>query len=322
MPRCAPPMISSPPGQSLTSCFSELLASLQATSHKGCLRRADYTRNLNQTGADASVSQLPMYVLHVASLWQRHEFMESQLAALGAADVTWVLCADRIDVERLSANERQCMYPCMQANEFTLYNGSYPWLLSNGTLSLALKHKLAHLDIARRGVPGIVLEDDALVSTDFWLRLSHHHVPKNADIFWLASHTERRYTGNAFGAGHAIAVKARGAAHEAVYARNASAPPRILGGTAYIIWPSGAEQSASQPITTAADIALSYHVRPGAFYGPAVGDVIADGSCCASTGDLLVQRPPVRQYGPHTWLITPLGMRDRATAKLGGNTHY
>ena len=96
--------------------------------------------------------RFPVYVLHAPWLVRRHAHMRRQLVGIGAADVTWVTCSNRDDVSALSPAQRACAYPCVQMNRYAEIDRStgFANTLSNGTVSLALKHKMAAWDMLRR----------------------------------------------------------------------------------------------------------------------------------------------------------------------------
>ena len=141
----------------------------------------------------------PIYVMNTPELARRRAFMRSQLARLGARDVTWVLCGNRDEIEAFSPALRRCVYPCVQLNmlnmrpKWPLRPSTQP--MSNGTLSLALKHKLAASHILTRRLPcALLLEDDAVLpwrrADMFWralARIAALDASVPMDIFWLGS---------------------------------------------------------------------------------------------------------------------------------------
>ena len=79
----------------MRDCFGATLRSLVADD---CMVRTSHT-DCEDDGAPCMrhLTQLPIYVLHARHA-ARHEFMSEQLAAIRAADVTWVICANAAEV--------------------------------------------------------------------------------------------------------------------------------------------------------------------------------------------------------------------------------
>ena len=111
--------------------------------------------------------------------------MSDQLAAIRAADVTWVICANAAEVRALDDERRRCVHPCLR--------GGKGGLLSNGTLSLALKHRIASTDLLRRNLPSaLVFEDDATVPPDLWSQMHRYRsLPTDAAIFYVGVAIDR-----------------------------------------------------------------------------------------------------------------------------------
>lgn len=174
------------------ACFNAVLRHLASTP-PDCLMRANYTANA--TSHPSPYSHFPVYVMHAPWLHARHAFMERQLQVLGAADVTWVLCSNRNEVDALSPSQRECAYPCVQLGRYYDMNATTgnPIWLTNGTISLALKHKLAAWDMHERGVRhALMLEDDAILPPLLWPSLHYlARVPLHIDIFWMGSYSSR-----------------------------------------------------------------------------------------------------------------------------------
>ena len=225
--------------------------------------------------------------------------MHRQLIRLHAGDVTWVLCAGREVVAALDAANRTCLHPCNEQNEL-----SNQVRLHDGTISLALKHKLACLDMLRRGLASaLVLEDDAMLPATMWESLAQMDIPRDADIFWVGSYASSAK--GSFGTEqHPEAPGVRDAPAR-VHRRNSSRYPHALGAVGYVVFPVGAWISSSQPVTAPADYALSVFGRR---------------RCASDLIDLYMLRAPPNQYGPASWLVWPVPDGKRPTG-FGGGTH-
>ena len=198
--------------------------------------------------------------------------METRLVEAGTtANVTWVLCANREDIEAMSVPLRRCL-----VQERTLAPGSLQ--MANGTLSLAFKHLLVYEDIRSLGLSAaLVLEDDAAIPPSFWAQLTHPSatVPPDADIFWLGGGhrnanlgTHRSLSGSQY-CGDALALKRlAGAPYRplrpgtptplyCVYQREWHKPPAFIGAHAYIMTARGAESFRGWPVRGPADLVLS-----------------------------------------------------------------
>ena len=168
-------------------------------------------------------------------------------------------------------------------------------MLSNGTLSLALKHRLAHWDIYRRQLPAaLVVEDDALLAPDLWQRLAQYRPPVDADLFFLGSYSQNRNPRMTLSAAQAVAGSS-----PAVHCRAAGdGEPYILGTVAYVVFARGAA-ALQRPVVAEADVDLSLLSTPR--------------PRCASGGRRLRAAPssecavaaPPRQCGPSQWLVWP-----------------
>lgn len=343
------------------ACFSDVLAELSAGS---CMVRSDYSAaNSSSSAATLQRSLLlprfPVYVLHAPWLRGRHAHMRMQLVRLAAADVTWLTCANRDDVNAMSPQQRACAYPCVQLNRYFIKNTTTntPVALANGTISLALKHKLACYDMLRRGLTAaLILEDDAVLQPDLWAQMARLHIPADADMVWLGSYSRRTNVGTLVDhprvplpaatasptpATPATAPSDRGskvgdvAVRDVdgkppieVHRREAQKFPPILGAVGYVMLASGARLVATEPVTTAADIAISFYPRPAvnhtvgmahhhahAAHAHALGGAagggghmrtFADGTCEDADGRVYVQQPPPRQYAPREWILWPV----------------
>ena len=87
--------------------MSCLPAALEALTHGGCMERASFL----QDSDSQPIASLPVYVAHAGRLRRRRRFVRAQLRALGAPDVTMVLCADAEEVARLTVTQRRCLHP-------------------------------------------------------------------------------------------------------------------------------------------------------------------------------------------------------------------
>ena len=85
--------------------------------------------------------------------------------------------------------------------------------------------------------------------------------------------------------------------------RNSSMFPPIFGAVAYVLFHSGARLAAHEPVTTAADIAISFFARPGISHTIGVpkgskgghGRTFEDATCEAADGTFYQQRTPPEQ---------------------------
>ena len=82
-----------------------LAAALEALTRGGCMERASFLQG------SQPIASLPVYVAHASRLRRRRRFVRAQLRALGAPDVTMVLCAGAEEVARLSVAQRRCLNP-------------------------------------------------------------------------------------------------------------------------------------------------------------------------------------------------------------------
>ena len=277
-------------------CFQQALSGL---ANQTCLHRVSYTCHRGNSSALQPTRwpclrpllTIPIYVLHAPWLHAREMNMRKQLAAIAAADVTWVKCINNDTVSALSIWQRSCLYPCPGVTRYTSFSqdGS-PMPMSNRTLSLALKHKLAYWDMLERHLPAaLVLEDDAAVPADLWAQLGQFHVPTDASIFWLGS----------FGTRGTLSrhPQVQGDPMK-LHRRNASRFPRFLDGLSYIIFEHGAKQM-MQPVLAPAGIGISYFNELDAGYR-------LDKTTCTDRRPLRLEVPPI-QYGPPAprWISWP-----------------
>ncbi|KAL3932269.1 MAG: hypothetical protein SGPRY_000775 [Prymnesium sp.] len=250
--------------------------------------------------------QIPIYVLHSPFLHDRRNFMLDQLSGICTRDVTWVTCIERATIDLLDWEQRHCLMPCEAIT--TYFNPEGKAHLANGTVSLALKHKAAYLNIEKRRLTrALVLEDDAVLPPRLWDILAAASVPADAQLFFLGSYGT--WSGNSLGTqAIRLGVDARLVNQDLdknpplvpVLKRNATTYPSILGGVGYIVYQSGAKFLSRLPVVAPADIGMTF-VEQTPHQQPA--------SC-----DGFSLHVPLPQYGVARWIIWP--------AKLKGGTHH
>ena len=257
------------------------------------------------------INTLPVYVLHassVKSIAYRKQMMLERIRKLQAPDVTFVECLDRRDIVRFAAAERECLY-VPTPNPF---DPLHP-VLSNGTLSLAMKHKSAYLDIWQRGLDAaIVLEDDANVRDSLWKTLRGYRIPQDAHVFYLGSYTGSptwnvlRYEWSVNGTRSPYKV------HPHICEKNSNCPgakdARMFGAVAHIAFAQGA-RALLRTIRAAADTGFSLLSCPGSEHQPVAGPHPC--AFCMPLG--------TRAYGPKTWLVTPNGRYGNFSHKGGSH---
>lgn len=254
--------------EATTTPFATCLSSLIRV---GCIQR------LPRAGA-ATAAAYPVYALVSRNLPERWSRLQARLNLLGGDDIHLITCADRQDVDALSAAERRCLHP-----EYVVTRrwGHRALGLSNGTISLALKHQIAYSEVVRRGLPAaLVVEDDAAVPPDLWRRVSEYAMPADAAVFYLGS-----YSANPRG-GTLHTEPALPGTSPAVHRRRNGTEPHIIGTLAYLVFQRGAKALLS-PVRVEADLALSL-----------LGPSRPCGSPCPI-------RAPREQYGPRQWLVAP-----------------
>ncbi len=256
--------------------------------------------------------------------------MMERLAAVGAPDLTLLTCANREDVDALSASDRNCLHP-----EYVVTHWSCCWSrktrcdqprcatgMRNGTLSLALKHQLAYRDVVRRGLArALILEDDSHLPSDMWASLAPYMraLPAEWHVFFAGSYSRNPRGGTLRDEptlpspdDAAPRVHVRGAE-----ARNGTRPA-IVGSNAYVVTAEGA-RLLLQPVRAETDIQLSLlspsplckRTTPWCY--PAV---TTQRHCGEPRADCPITPPP-RQYGPSRWLVwqDPTA-RDRSSHEL------
>ena len=267
-------------------CFTSTLHAL-TNRPSGCMRRTNLAR-----GDVHQSFYLPIYATVVpVRLRERMEALERRLAALGSPSVTFIECANREDVAALSAEERMCVHP----RYFRMDLRGIPEELSNGTLSLSLKHALAYFDVVHRDLPAaLVLEDDAMVPASLWRQLAAYHVPCDASIFWLSAYRNNMGTFSLAGAAFRPVQPSAEAVHipdgPTIYRRleNNSEYPVIISAAGYIIFARGARLMMTHPVYAPADVAISCLTPQCMGSGP------------KATFEL---RAPSGQYGPGRWFF-------------------
>ena len=260
----------------------------------------------------SALLQMPIYIMHAPVLKHRHDHMRQQLVNLHAVDVTWVYCANKEDlsVSNLGAEHRRCLHPCMAPTHWTKVNTTTGAQLPmpEGTLSLAVKHKLAQYDMLRRWLPSaLLLEDDAVLPADLWSSLARFALPADADIFYLGSYSSRTSAGTL---SEHPRVASKQESSLSLHWRDASRFPAILGTIAYVLFASGARRLTSQPVLANADIAVS-------FFPFMRGAGEAEARCVSHGVNFTLDAPPT-QVGPARWLVWPASK----AVIGGGGTHH
>lgn len=283
------------------ACFDSALARLSS----GCLHHRSF---VHPDVVQPLVSlHMPIYLLSVPWLESRLKQMEVRLTALGSPDVTLVWCANREDVEELSSESISCLHPRYITTKFSRkpsggeYFNAAPdprsngLQLLNGTLSLALKHKIAYRDMLQRRLrAALVLEDDATVPRTLWQTLSTYQVPLDADVFYCGSYSSRATVATL-----RSSARVNGTAGPPVMKRVPMDGNPIIGANAYIIFASGAKTMLQQPVLAEADIALS---------------LLTPTTLCGAHSPGCPIAVPRRQYGPDRWLVGQ-------DSSGGGRTH-
>ena len=298
-------------------CYERGLASIAGPD---CFERTSYVDH-SANGLQHLV-QVSLYVVHAPWLRTRRQRMEVQLKEMNARDVTWVVCVNRDDVRNFTVWQRRCVHPCFRVTRYQPHmdpeNASSPATdISNGTLSLVLKHRLAMWDMLRRSLPAaLLLEDDAQFppvtppyGSSLWDKLALYKLPPDAGIFFVGSYAATRTAVGTLG--HPPHQLVEGTPRTApLWRRNMSAFPMAIGSTAYMLLPRGARRLRYPP-TVQADLAVSlfpdkYGSRaPGVCLDatPLPPGVTEHGVCkfrgCAHL------RVPQPQYSPPRWVIHP-----------------
>ena len=298
------------------NCYEERLRSVVARD-PGCLHHASYSTSnaVEMTIEDGWLrsSQLPIYVIHAPLLRDREASMRTQLIGLRAADVTWVHCINKRDVSEFSAEDWGCLHPCHAVSRYTKVANRTLQPMAHGTLSLALKHKLAYFDMLRRKLQAaLVLEDDAIVDRPSTLWASIRMLPSDASIVYLGS-----YAGGAVTVDSIFFHPPVSTPHGLkLHRRNMSMTPRILGALAYVVSNAGA-RILHQPVLVPADLGISFSVHPQSFRNITV-TASEVGSLhdmqCLHDGRPVRLEVPSSQYGLRSWFIRP-------NPSLAGGTH-
>ena len=229
---------------------------------------------------------MPIYVAHAKQFKKRRQHIASQLAIVGAAQVVFVLCADADVVAAMNYNVYECLHPEYTRTSWSPHDRTR---LPNGTLSLAIKHRLAHFDIWRLRHPSaLVIEDDAVLPAALPSQLEAYltALPMDASLFYVGSYsrsTNPRLTLADLPALPNISPSIHLRLNGTAWAK----PPHILDTVAYVVLAKGAAALGWQPIRAEADVDLS-------LLGPS-------SQCTSSPADCYVAAPDF-QYGPAQWL--------------------
>lgn len=250
--------------------------------------------------------------------------MLSQLKKICASDVTWVECLDREQVDRLCAEERHCLSPCIASR---LGGVQFPGLLNNGTLSLSLKHKAAYVDMEVRSLASaVVLEDDAFLPHNLWSLLGVVVIPGDAALYFLGSYSTwhggtlesqsvvrhpkegQRWVQTLSGQQQDSARKVRQGTPYSVptIRRDMYKEPKALGGVGYIVFARGARILAHRPVIAAADIEIAW-VKDVPNNTNARSQFVASAMVIENDAGCHEFRvsPPLQQYGPRRWFVYP-----------------
>ena len=232
---------------------------------------------------------IPTYVIHAPHLVKRKESILRNLRNIHTSSVTFVTCANRDFVNRLSYTERDCLYTST-FNPFDKKNT----ILQNGTISLALKHKIAYADIVKRKLKrAVVLEDDAFLPTRFWDKMQSFQLPPDTDIFYMGSYSKLN-DWNVLKWDPIVKNT-----NPVIHKRSCHSKGRMnkhLGAIAYLIYYKGAAKLLETNIKVTPDSALSAM------------------NCNYSRCTFCKYALP-NQYGPSKWFVYP-----RRTIE-GSNTH-
>ena len=316
------------------NCFLKVMRS--HIIRPGCMERRSYAHGPSCTSAlpPRVMRQTAVYVLTAAHLLARRASAEKQLKSLCAADVTWVLCCTREQYEHeLSDEQRLCIHPCV-ADTFWNPTGK-PF--SNGTISLAMKHRAAAIDMMDRNLTSaIVLEDDAHLDPNIWEHLNTVRLPENATIYYLGSYSMRdnAFSGRWGNLTHPIThteLPGQRPSGLHVYQRNERMWPFILGTIGYVIFPFGARVLAERPILATADVDLTAPFRFASCRKLENGSLLKVNGCVStsctarnSRGDLTIFElggAPGPQFGPDKWLVWPIRSFGIGTHK-GGHSAF
>lgn len=316
------------------NCFLKVMRS--HIIRPGCMERRSYAHGPSCTSAlpPRVMRQTAVYVLTAAHLLARRASAEKQLKSLCAADVTWVLCCTREQYEHeLSDQQRLCIHPCV-ADTFWNPTGK-PF--ANGTISLAMKHRAAAIDMMDRNLTSaIVLEDDAHLDPNIWEHLNTVRLPENATIYYLGSYSMRdnAFSGRWGNLTHPIThteLPGQRPSGLHVYQRNERMWPFILGTIGYVIFPFCARVLAERPILATADVDLTAPFRFASCRKLENGSLLKVKGCVSTSctardrrGDLTIFElggAPGPQFGPDKWLVWPIRSFGIGTHK-GGHSAF
>ena len=220
-------------------CVEPTLSAMASTQ---CMVRASYPRS------GGGGLALPVYVAHARRLHQRRAHLNEQLSSVGAPDVTLVLCADADEVASLDADAYRCVHPSYTR---TSWSDARHARLPNATLSLALKHRLAHRDMHKRRLrAALVIEDDAVFGTDLPSQLSAYLrvLPADAALLFLGSYSRNPNPRLTLAELPTVVESPR--LHRRLNGSASPGAPQILGTVAYVVTRRGAAMLANQPVRT------------------------------------------------------------------------
>ena len=167
---------------------------------------------------------------------------------------------------------------------------------------------MAARDIVHRGLrAAIILEDDAMVPSDLWLRLAALEAPADADVFYLGSYSSRATVGTLRGepmVASSITTTASSTsppsseARLSIHRRTVGTKPLLVGTNAYVLF-ARAAAVLLQPIRAEADITLTFLDAPHQCRTQrGTAGVAPSPERC-----LLLHAPPAHQYGPSSWIV-------------------
>ena len=257
------------------SAFGSTSASADVLGHlarQDCMQRMSLGQTL----------RVPTYVATARRLRRRRQHIIAQLKGVGAVDVTLVLCLDAEAIATLPLSTYRQLHPQYTR---TAWSPATRDKLPNGTLSLALKHRLAHLDIWRRGLRhGLVIEDDAVLPAALPPQLDRYLgvLPPDAALFFIGSYS-RSTNPRLTLADLPIVAHTSPPIHRRLNGTSFGRPPHILGTVAYVVLARGAAALGPQPVRAEADVDLS---------------LLAPTSRCGPTSPQCAVAAPAGQYGP------------------------
>lgn len=244
--------------------------------------------------------QLPIFVMHHPAYRERHRWMRLQLSAISALDVTWVLCANREDVDSLTPAASAC-----------LFQGAVQ--PSNGSRSIALKHLLAYQQLRLRNISeALVLEDDVMLPLDLWfvLQAPWARRPPDTDLFWLGGGRIFNFDEHRFPQTSYCGLKYNDRRRLFTYCvmnrsnwwtQYKTSEPRFITSASYVISRKGAASMQGWPVIGPSDKAISdgQYVCRRRFWGAA-------STCHKDAGTCRLGA----QYGTSRWVIQTHEVRE------------